>query len=151
MNLILEKTDRVAYFTDMKSVFAALEISAADYDWYLSDIDTNRTPAGLLREDHRLAGEALQHLLENHDIQFNWAVFSAVPKGVSVVVPSTLRISAEADFWSGNEVRPQLPGALFEIVCWDSSATILVELPAEAEAAFVRNYPETRQLGCEIS
>ena len=49
-------------------------------------------------------------------------------------------------YWSGEELSPQLGGALFEIACWDSSATILVGLPDEAEASFVRVYSDTRPL-----
>jgi hypothetical protein len=35
-----------------------------------------------------------------------------------------------------------MPEALFEIVCWDSSATILVDHPANAVACFLAIYPE---------
>jgi hypothetical protein len=32
MNLILEKTDRVSWFTNMRDVFEAAEIAPQDYD-----------------------------------------------------------------------------------------------------------------------
>ncbi len=41
MNLILEQTDQVRFFTNMREVIAALGISCSDYDWYVSDIETN--------------------------------------------------------------------------------------------------------------
>lgn len=41
MNLILERTDQVRFYTDMRLVFAALGISAAEYDWFISDVETN--------------------------------------------------------------------------------------------------------------
>jgi hypothetical protein len=46
MNLILEKTDQVRYFTDMRPVFDAANIAPQDFDWYVSDIETNWTPPG---------------------------------------------------------------------------------------------------------
>ena len=49
-------------------------------------------------------------------------------------------------YWQGVEVSPQLDDALFEVVCWDSSATLLIGLPEEAEKRFKRMYPETRDL-----
>jgi len=41
MNLILEKIEQAKFFTDMKDVFCALKIDCADFDWYVSDIETN--------------------------------------------------------------------------------------------------------------
>jgi len=41
MNLILEKTNQVKFFTNMKDVFCALKVDCADFDWYVSDIETN--------------------------------------------------------------------------------------------------------------
>ena len=40
----------------------------------------------------------------------------------------------------------QAPGACFELVCWDSSATLLIGLSAEQAARFMRAYPEARAL-----
>ena len=48
MNLILEKTDQVSWFTDMRQVFDAANIAPEDYDWYVSDIEMNWTPPRFL-------------------------------------------------------------------------------------------------------
>jgi hypothetical protein len=146
VNLILEKTDQVRVFTDMALVFKALGISATDYDWYVSDIETNCSESMFSQGNRWISGRELQEFLNNSDVQFIWAVFSAVPKGVHFVVENPPFIYDNPSYWSGEEVRPQLEGALFEIVCWDSSATILIALPAEAEASFVRTFSDTRPL-----
>ena len=39
-----------------------------------------------------------------------------------------------------------MQGALFEIACWDSSGTILVNLPAQAVSSFLTRYPEAKPL-----
>lgn len=75
-----------------------------------------------------------------------FAVFSAVPKGFRFIVEKPPYLHDNPSYWSGKEVLPQLDGALFEIACWDSSATILVGLPAEAETSFVRAYSDTHSL-----
>ena len=56
MNLILEKTKQVRFFTNMRDVFAAAGIAPQDYDWYISDIETNFTPDGFTSEDQWMRG-----------------------------------------------------------------------------------------------
>ena len=129
MNLILENTDQVRFFTDMRKVFAAAEIAPQDYDWYVSDIETNFTPEGFSADDQWMHGEGLASLLSTHDIQFIWAVFSAVAKGSRPTVSEPPYVEGNPGYWNGRDPTPQLNGALFEIACWDSSATILINLP----------------------
>lgn len=146
MNLILENTDQVRYFTDMKEVFQATGISPGDYDWYVSDIETNFTPEGFSLEDQWLRGDALGALIQEHELQFIWAVFSAVPGGFRKMVQDSPYVDGNPSYWSGQDISPQLEGAVFEIACWDSSATILINLPADAERSFIRAYADTRPL-----
>lgn len=146
MNLILERTDQVRFFTNMRLVFAALGVSAADFDWFVSDIETNYYGTDFTSEDRWIDGEALQNFIDQNEVQFIWAVFSAVPKGFRTVVTKVPYIDGNEDYWNGIEMPPQLPGALFEIACWDSSATILVGLSPELEENFKRVYSDARSL-----
>lgn len=146
MNLILEKTEQVRFFTNMGDVFAAAGIVPQDYDWYVSDIETNFTPDGFSSADQWMRGEELASLVQEHEIQFIWAVFSAVPKGFRSTVSAVPYVEGYPDYWNEKDAAPQLDGALFEIACWDSSATILINLPAEAQRRFIAAYSDTRQL-----
>lgn len=146
MNLILERTTRVPFFTDMRGTLRALGIAASDFDWYLSDIETNYSGEDFSPQDQWIEGHELHRLLERNEIQFIWAVFSAVPVGHRPTVIAAPYVDGNPDYWAGSEVQPQLPGAVFEIACWDSSATILVGLPAVAEARFLTAFPETETL-----
>ncbi|NWF46648.1 hypothetical protein F3K02_15525 [Hydrogenophaga sp. D2P1] len=146
MNLILEGTDRVPFFTDMRATLHALGISASAFDWYLSDIETNYYGEDFSPRDQWITGIELRRLLECNEIQFIWAVFSAVPVGHRHTVLAAPYIEGNPDFWTGSEVRPQLQGAVFEIACWDSSATILVGLPEAAQKRFLAAFPETDSL-----
>ncbi|MDQ1830364.1 hypothetical protein [Massilia scottii] len=149
MNLILERTEQVAFFTNMREVLAAAGIAAQDYDWYLSNIETNFTPSAFSAEDQWMGGEALACLLREHDVQFIWAVFSAVPKGFRSSVTAAPYVEGNPDYWNGAQLSPQLDGALFEIACWDSSATILINLPAHAQRSFIATFSDTQPLaGC---
>lgn len=146
MNLILERSDRVRFYTDMRLIFEATGLRASDFDWYISDIDTNGGSAQFSDQDRWLAGVELESFLASHTVQFIWAVFSAFPVGYRRHIEQAPYVDGNPLYWQGLEVAPQLEGALFEIVCWDSSATLLIDLPQEAEERFMRMYPETRDL-----
>ncbi|MDR7150374.1 hypothetical protein J2W49_002332 [Hydrogenophaga palleronii] len=146
MNLILEKTDQVTYFTNMRLVFEAMGISPGEFDWYISDIEVNRHPEGFSDEDQWMDGPVLDQLLKRVEVQFIWAVFSAVPRSFRSVVTSSPYSEGNPTFWNGEPVKPQLPGALFEIVSWDSSATLLIGIPEDAGQRFAQSYSDTRPL-----
>jgi len=61
MNYILEKTNLVPYFTNMRITLDALGILAAKYDWYVSDIEMNHFTADFNQDDKWILGEDLQH------------------------------------------------------------------------------------------
>lgn len=130
----------------MRVTLGALGIAAADFDWYLSDVESNYDGNDFSSEDQWISGVELQRLLDCNDIQFIWAVFSAVPVGHRPAVTTAPCIDGNADYWSGLEVRAQMAEAVFEIACWDGSATILVGLPEEAEARFRAVFPEAESL-----
>jgi hypothetical protein len=146
MNLILEKTTQVPYFTNMQLVLSALGATASDFDWYISDIETNYYGENFTSEDRWMDGLELHEFITNNEVQFIWAVFSAVPKGSRPVIRKSPYVEGNPTFWDQSVVKPQLDGALFEIACWDSSATILVGIEMEAGKRFKRAYPDTKLL-----
>lgn len=146
MNIILERTDSVPWFTNMRTVFQALGLRASDYDWFVSDIETNYYGTDFSSDDQWISGENLEQFINEHEVQFISAVFSALPKGTRFPVETSPNVQDYAGYWSGVEVAPQLSGALFEIAAWDSSATILVGLPAEAIERFQLTYPDAKSL-----
>lgn len=145
MNLIFERTDSVPWFTNMCTVFTALGFRASDYDWFVSDVETNYYGTDFTSEDQWITGETLERFITDNEVQFIWAVFSAFPKGTRFPVENPPN-AQYAGYWGGAEVTPQLRDALFEITAWDSSATILVGLPAEAVERFKVAYPDAKSL-----
>lgn len=146
MNLILERTDRVHFYTDMRVVLDAVGLRASDFDWYLSDVETNYYDTDFSSDERWVSGIELEEFLKLHTVQFIWAVFSAFPVGYRREIAEAPYVDDNPRYWQGIEVLPQLNDPLFEIVCWDSSATILISLPSEAEQRFIRVFPETRSL-----
>jgi hypothetical protein len=146
LNLILENCARVRYFTNMAETLSAMGVRAEEYDWYISDVETNVGVPSLSEQGKWVSGRELSQILGSADLQFIWAVFSAVPKGRRPPVVIEPRADGNVSYWGAQEVRPQLPGALFEIACWDSSATIFVGLTAEQAASYRRVYPEAKLL-----
>ena len=145
-NLILENTNQVPYFTNMRSVLEGLRLDPAEYDWYLSDLETNYFPPGFDDSDQWFSGVDFRELLYSNSIQFIWGVFSAVPKGTRFTIEKAPYVNRNPDFWNGTHLVPQLPGSLFEIFSWDSSATILVGIPQESARHFLATFSEARQL-----
>lgn len=146
MNLILETTDSVRIFTFPAPMLHALGVQATSYDWFVSDLETNRAVPRLSGNDEWLTGEALQAILDGPEVQFIWGVLSAVPKGMRPPVEVAPFADGNPTFWRAGELRPQLPSAVFEIVCWDSSATLLIGLSEEQATSFQLRYSDAKPL-----
>ena len=144
MNVALDDSSAVPYFTDMQATLCAAEIKTTDFDWYISDIETNQTLNALPASAGWMSGRELAEVLATPALQFIWAVFSAFPRGTSFEVLEEPCADGNSQYWSNVNLRPQLPEALFEVVSWDSSATILVGVPEHSGLAFMHKYPQAK-------
>ena len=113
MGLILEHSNQVRFYTDMRATLQALGISAAKFDWFISDIETS-VGEDFPADDGWMEGEELQRRLNSQEIQFVWAVFSAVPRGFRGSVKAAQYVDGNPVYWKLAQPKPQLPGALFE-------------------------------------
>ena len=144
MNVVLEDPKAVPYFTDMKATLQAAEIDPLNFEWYLSDLETNFTIDALPIRAGWMTGEEMQRALSKENLQFVWAVFSAFPRGMRFEVNDEPCADGNPRYWSDANLKPQLPGANFEVVSWDSSATLLVCVPEQSGLAFMRKYPQAK-------
>lgn len=145
MNLILHSPAAVPYFTNLACTLKAAEIEVRDFDWFVSDVETN-IDVPVLSGNGWFTGEELAQVLATEHLQFIWGVLSAVPEGWRCDVESVPFAQGNASYWSNDTVIPQLRGALFEVVCWDSSATILSGLNDVQADAFMRTFPAAKPL-----
>lgn len=145
MNVVLEHSDQVPWYTDFAATLKAMGVNPRLHEWYVSDVETNVAVPMLNEGDTWISGDELAASLEK-PIQFIWAVFSAFPPGVRFEVDAAPDADGNPNFWRPPEVSPQLPGASFEVVCWDSSATILIGVSSEQAERFCRTYPDAKPL-----
>lgn len=155
-NLVLEGSARMPYFTDMRLVFEALPGVCAGHDWLVSDLeciwltsddeDEPLTPDPPLASSPALVtGTDLDRILHSRNIQFVWAVFSALPVGSRPEKFEAPYADCNPQFWYGSP-RPQLADAEFEIVCWDSTCCLLIGVSEELAAQFREAFPEVLDL-----
>lgn len=148
MNIILENSEQVAWYTDVAATLRAMIVDPRDYDWYVSDIETNVAVPLFDRGGCWVTGDVLADLL-SEPIQFVWGVFSAFPPGARIEVISAPTADRNRNLWHAPEASSQLPGACFEVVCWDSSATLLIGISQEQATAFLRVFPGSKQLSSQ--
>lgn len=130
----------------MNDVFDVLTGVCEKYDWFISDIEMNCTPPEELKNENQfVSGELLKKIISENDIQFIWAVFSALPKGATPMVGVIPYANCNSDFWIGSP-RPQLKNASFEIVCFDSSLFLLIGIPENIGYKFKAKYTDAIDL-----
>lgn len=127
----------------MKDVFHALQVNCTEFDWYISDIETN----GYAIPEGWCSGKKLKGIIEANDVQFIWAVFNAFEVGTRFNVSKKPYSDGNPEYWNGSNPKPQLESSKFEIACWDSSATILIGVTSEQANSFVSAYTDTVELG----
>jgi hypothetical protein len=148
MNLIFEQSKQMRWQTDMRHVFSALPDVCESYDWLISDIDCNWFPDERIaygKDPILLSGSELNEIINKHDIQFIWAVFSAIPKGIKPNLSNIPYADDNPQLWKGTP-KPQLPEAEFEIICWDSTSTLLIGVSDELAAQFKATFTDTINL-----
>ena len=135
MNTLLEGPGRMAWHTDLRLVFRAFGGRQREFNWLLTDVELNCDVAGLpLSDDPHskdavwLSGAALTELVEAQEVQFVWGVLSGFHPETAIDVtrvdPYPYADGNDALWRPG--VRIQHPLAEVEIVCWDSSSTLLM-------------------------
>lgn len=143
------------FLTDLRLVFEAFGGRQREFNWLITDLELNHYPPGLpYGSDDRsldarwLSGAELSQIVEENDIQFIWGVLSGFRVGVAIDV-ATLSTYPYADgnraLWEPT-VSIQHPLAEVEIVCWDSTATLLLSRDDDLTERFRRFFPEAVDL-----
>jgi hypothetical protein len=135
MNIIAEKIKSIRFYTSLRDVENWLEIKLSDYDWHVADIHGGWQE---MEDPCWISGDKIRKKIDEFDWQFIWAVFSAYPKGTKAFHSEIPYADGNPNFWSGSPVK-QLEGSLFEIVCWDSSATLFIGMPDNLGRNLLRN------------
>jgi hypothetical protein len=141
------------YHTDMRLVFDAMAGRQRDFNWMITELELNVYPPALQylggREQPRwFTGTELTQIVDQYELQFVWGVLSAFEPGVNLDLTSVKPYpcaDGNADLWRPG-VHVQHPLAQLEIVCFDSSCT-LVLTHDDALTRRIREYfPEAQDL-----
>lgn len=142
MNFIQEKTREIDFYTSMADVARWLEIKLEDYDWHFSDVEGGWNS---LNDPDWVSGELFASEIRKYDHQFIWSVISAFPKGTKPFKTEEPYADGNSSFWVGIPEK-QIEESLFEIVCWDSSATLYIGLSDKLSKNLLSNAPGIKDL-----
>lgn len=143
MNLIYNDYETTPFFTYIDDVFDSFNGKQNDYNWLLTDFELNDYPKEFIGNDIIwLSGEKLTSILKESKIQFIWAVLSGFKKDITIN-PKNLSITPivkdNYDLWK-KPPHIQHPDADVEIICFDSSATILLSKDLELSRRFFEKF-----------
>ncbi|MFT9847658.1 hypothetical protein [Aneurinibacillus sp. REN35] len=152
MNTILENYDQMKYPTDLRMVFDAFEGKQKKFNWLLTNLELHYEPEEILYNNSRTAawitGEELTRIVYQYKIQFIWGVLSGFKKDITIDLDN-LDVEPFADgnrgFWIA---APQIqhPLATVELVCWDSTLTLLLSKDEDLTDKFRRYFVGTEDL-----
>lgn len=147
MNLILIDSDQVRGHTDLKDVFKPFRDEVSNYNWLITDFEVY--PCEIFNGSSVwITGKELLELVENNNIQFIWGVISAFYNNIKLDVDKMLfKPIAEGNkqLWSNNP-KIQQENASIEIICWDSTATILMSRDNNIANQYQRYYSDAQDL-----
>ena len=155
METLLEGRCEMAYFTDLRLVFRAIGDRQREFNWLVTDLECNWLEVRDGRAEplsgsgpYWLTGRELSRIIAEYEMQFIWAALSGFPPGVEVDL-DRLSVVPYADgnrgFWV-HRPRIQHPLAEIEIVCWDSTSTLLLCRDRIIGKSFRRYFPEAVDL-----
>lgn len=163
MNTLLEGPSRMTNYTgfgytNIALVFQAFGGRQKEFNWLITNFEghgvddkswgTRLPDIAFGKEPKIVNGSVLTEIVEQIDIQFIWGNLSGFASDVTLDV-SQLEIVPWADgnrmFWSAN-VAPQHPQAMVEMVCFDSSLTLLLSKDNDLSRRFRAFFPESVDL-----
>ncbi len=132
MTVLLENTKQIDFFTDLSKVIVPFVDHFRKLNWFVTDLeyivlDKLGELDGLKYNDNAItiSGEQLLKTIQSRQIQFVWGVFTGFSGGVPQLPDSRLPYAdGNRELWT-NPDKFQVTTAEIEIVCWDSSATII--------------------------
>lgn len=148
MNLILNKSKKMRTHTDLRMVFQSIDNLQLNYNWLITNLDCNFYPNKLLGSNYYwLTGAEITELVNQHEIQFSWAVFSGFLPKLKVDLSDESAFpyaDGNPNFWTAKPTI-QHSQASVEIVCWDSTSTLLLSNEAGIGLKF-KNYFEEAEI-----
>lgn len=146
MNLILEKSKYVDYYTYIDKIFSKIP-QLRKLHWLITDLEFNYCTEPSLQGDAPIFidGKSLNKIVQASKIQFIWAVFSGYKDRLKNIPEELPYANGNPNFWKGKP-KPQANGAEIEIVCWDSSYTLFINVSIDVAKKLKELYPDIHDL-----
>jgi hypothetical protein len=129
MNWIISDSNKMEYHTHLNAVLKPIEDDIKDMNWIISDLDyfpdiITDLPVDLSHDYFVLSPEDFRTLVDANT-QIIWGVFLGIPSTSPLEVDKEHLPYAEFNelIWKNGNI--QHPSAQIEIVCFDSSYTIV--------------------------
>jgi hypothetical protein len=151
MNLIIKDSSQMPIHTDIKLIFDTLEGRQREFNWLITEHECYCWPSDkdIFNEGIvLLSGDELTDIVTHNNIQFVWGILSAFDKSTVIDIDNLSVIPTFDGEWKygGKDVNTQHPLAIAEIVCVDSSYTILLSKDDDLSNRFLRHYSDAQDL-----
>ena len=140
------------YYTYLKKLFKTINNRQLDYNFLITDCECypdDKAVGEMLNKGYCfISGEELTKIVEAEDFQWIWGVLSAFDKSVSLsdILKYELPYAdGYTGFWE-NPLTLQHPLALFEIVPWDATLTLILSKDKQIIDDFKKGYPQSEDL-----
>ena len=155
LNTILIGSDQMPFYTDLRLVFDGFGGRQKEFTWLITDLECFNLGdhSGKLEMDMPMSpilvsGERLTEVVYENKIQFIWGVFSGFHPSIEIDV-NNLTVEPFANgnpgFWR-NPPQIQHPEATVELVCWDSTSTLLLSEDDDLDIRFRSYFSDARDL-----
>ncbi|MBC8054710.1 MAG: hypothetical protein H7Y13_16760 [Sphingobacteriaceae bacterium] len=155
MALILQKTDKLEFHTDLRALIAPIKSEFASCNWLLTNQDymvLDYKEKGLIEKlDHespkiQFTGTELLKIVETRSIQFIWGVFCGIKGQIPELAQDQLPFAdCNPNVWSEPDTF-FLQESEIEIICFDGTSTILKFRNKEVEEKFRVHFEEAKIL-----
>jgi len=149
-NYVAQPTELIPVHTYLEPYFRLIEPMVRDFDWLCTELEVVGDQPKQSTDDLGRVWFTGAQLIDYvyGGPQFIWAVLTAIsPHDRDAAMTDTAVPLADSnpDCWSSTRV-PQHPYGHIEIVCFDSSATLLIGGDAFAVASFEKAFPGAKPI-----
>ncbi|UPG87607.1 hypothetical protein L2Y94_09720 [Luteibacter aegosomatis] len=142
MKVVIEGTP----LPSLTDIMDAMGIQVSDFDWYVSELEG--CPWPIASNNRWLTGEDMAALYSSHEPTFSWGIFDAVARGERPAIAASPFADGNEAIWAPTSYAPQVPGAKFEVVFWDSSAVVVTGLSDAQGKALHMAFPRRSGAKC---
>ena len=155
MTLILDTTEQLKFHTDMGEIIKPIKEELKSLNWILTNQEytlLDYKDKGVLGKlDHEseiihFEGQELLDILESREIQFIWGVFCGTKKRIEELDQDKIPFAdMNSEIWT----KPDhflLPDSEIEIICFDSSYTIIKFKDSELEKRWKMKFTDAKKL-----